>query len=146
MACFAPAVRANCVTAFPTDPPIAGASTVLPARKPALVRAICAVRYATGIPAHREVHRAGVSGHRSQRTEDPGAVAPTLICSAGSQVTRGDEQTGSSFLVPTTAAVNGSERLRKPVSISRPIAASASDAERSNLSAVFAGQNVGSRS
>src|SRR6266481_9014694 len=82
---------------------------------------------------HREVHRAGVSGHRSQRTEDPGAVAPTSICSAGSQVTRGDEQTGSSFLVPTTAAVNGSERLRKPVSISRPIAASASDAERSNL-------------
>jgi hypothetical protein len=31
MACFAPKARANCVTALPTDPPIAGASTVLPA-------------------------------------------------------------------------------------------------------------------
>src|SRR6266478_8203466 len=51
MACFAPKARANCVTAFPTDPPIAGASTVLPALKPARMRAMCAVRYATGIPA-----------------------------------------------------------------------------------------------
>src|SRR5713226_7155976 len=43
--------RANCVTALPIDPPIAGASTVLPVRKPARVRATCAVRYATGMPA-----------------------------------------------------------------------------------------------
>src|ERR1700688_222796 len=51
MACFAPNARANCVTALPIDPPIAGARTVLPARKPARVSATCAVRYATGIPA-----------------------------------------------------------------------------------------------
>src|SRR6476646_3234205 len=51
MACFAPEARAICVTALPTDPPIAGDRTVLPARKPARVRATCAVRYATGIPA-----------------------------------------------------------------------------------------------
>src|SRR3954453_19585077 len=50
MACFAPKARANCVTALPIDPPIAGARTVLPARKLARVRATCAVRYATGIP------------------------------------------------------------------------------------------------
>ena len=31
MACLAPQARANGVTALPTDPPIAGASTVLPA-------------------------------------------------------------------------------------------------------------------
>ena len=30
MACFAPRARASCVTALPTDPPIAGARTVLP--------------------------------------------------------------------------------------------------------------------
>jgi len=31
IACLAPWARASCVTALPTDPPIAGASTVLPA-------------------------------------------------------------------------------------------------------------------
>src|SRR6267154_2333987 len=46
MACFAPKARANCVTALPIDPPIAGARTVLPSRKPARVRATCAVKYA----------------------------------------------------------------------------------------------------
>jgi hypothetical protein len=37
--------------ALPKDPPIAGAKTVLPARKPARGGPICAVRYATKTPA-----------------------------------------------------------------------------------------------
>src|SRR5439155_1228905 len=44
IAFVAPCARANWVTALPTAPPIAGASTVLPGSKPACVSVICAVR------------------------------------------------------------------------------------------------------
>src|SRR5207253_921361 len=44
IAFVAPCTRANWVTALPTAPPIAGASTVLPGSKPACVSVICAVR------------------------------------------------------------------------------------------------------
>src|SRR4029078_5279843 len=44
MACFAPKARANCVTALPTDPPIAGASKVFSAGKPARLRTLFAVK------------------------------------------------------------------------------------------------------
>jgi len=46
-----PMDAANCVTALPIDPPIAGASTGFAPLKTSQGKSPCAVRYATGIPA-----------------------------------------------------------------------------------------------
>src|SRR6266850_2481592 len=102
MACFAPRARASCVTALPTDPPIAGASTVLPALKPARMRAICAVRYATGIPAALTSSTlSGIKQRLSLRTASHSLSAPSSKTPYGPvNITR--EPTGRSAPPPSS--------------------------------------------
>src|SRR5713226_4340075 len=78
MACFAPCALANWVTAFPTEPPIAGDSTVLPFANPARLSVIWAVRYATGTPAaERSSMLSGIKQRFSFRTASHSAYVPS---------------------------------------------------------------------